>query len=453
MKKLTIKLKITLWFTVFMILLAAAVFAFIAVVSGSTTSHQVRAALTGLVNSNLKEVEYDDGEPDIDDDFVSYQNGVYCLVLNSAGEKLSGYAPYTELEHQAPQDGSIRSVRIGTESYLIYDRQVAEKNGPGLWVRGAVLEGGSIVASSAVYQAALIALPLFILLAAVGGYLLAGRLLRPIQEISQTAEAIGGSGDLSKRIKLAGNGKDELHRLADTFNGMFERLEANFEAERNFTSDASHELRTPVTTILAQCEYAFENAAGEQELYEAIGVIQRQGYRMSRLIESLLQLTRMEQRTEAPTFETLDISKLVQSVCREHRELTEKHISLTEDIQPHVQMKADTALLTRMLDNLLQNACRYGKENGKIAVTLKETDETVTLSVADDGIGIAAKDLPNIWNRFYRADPSRSGANGMGLGLAMVRQIAGLHHGKVQVVSHPGQGSMFTVILPKTEKQ
>jgi len=451
MRKVTIKLKITLWFTTFMILLSAVVFAFIALVSNSTTTHQTRGALTRLIDENIREIDYDDGQLEIDDDFVSFQNGIYCLVFQENGEKISGYAPYDELESEPFEDGSIRSVIIDGETYIIYDRMVSFKPHEDVWIRGVVPERGNAINLTAVYRAVLIALPLLIILAAFGGYLIAKRSLRPIQKISETAEDIGNSGDLSKRIEM-GIGGDELHQLAGAFNRMFDRLETNFEAERNFTSDASHELRTPVSTILAHCEYAFENASGEQELYEAIEAIQKQGYRMSHLIGSLLYFTRMEQRTDAVAFESIDLSALVLSVCREQREISEKNITLKEDIQPDILMKADVALISRMLENLIRNAYRYGKENGNISVTLKEADHRIILSVSDDGIGIVPDELPKIWNRFYRVDKSRSSVKGVGfgLGLAIVKQIAELHNGSVEVESEINKGSTFIIKFAKS---
>lgn len=450
MKKLTIKLKITLWFTVVMILLCVVVFAFIAVVSNSASSQNTRNALTDLVDKNTREIEYDDGELEIDDGFTSYHNGIFCLVFSENGKKVSGSAPHNALEEEPFDDARIRRVSADGDTYFLYDRRIDSKRYEDIWVRGVVLERGGAMGISEVSGAALIALPLLIIMAAVGGYLIAGRLLRPIQKISRTAEEIGGSGDLSKRIEIDSRG-DELHQLAGTFNRMFERLETNFDAERNFTSDASHELRTPIATILAQCEYAFENASGESELYEAIGSIQRQGHRMSHLVDTLLYFTRMEQGTEAVLFEMVDVSELVLSVCREHKEIGDKNIALTETVQPNIGMNADVQLVARMLANLIENAYRYGKESGSIHVELKEEVGMITLSVADDGIGIAPDELPKIWNRFYRVDKSRSFAagKGLGLGLAMVRQIAEMHGGTVYVMSETEKGSTFSIQFAK----
>ena len=447
MKRLSVKLKITLWFTLFMILLCVLIFVFVALVSGSTAASETQSALAALVDQNMREVEYDDGEPDIDDDFISFQNGIYCLVFEG-DQKVSGYAPYKAIEVEPFEEGTPRTVSTDDGDYLIYDRGIGGGQHTGLWLRGAVSADGGAYNAPAVYRAALIALPLLVLLAAVGGYLLAGRLLQPIGVIGKTAEEIGSSGDLSKRIHLD-QGEDELHQLARTFNNMFDRLETNFEAERRFTSDASHELRTPVTTILAQCEYAFENASGEQELYEAIGSIQKQGYRMSHLIESLLQFTRMEQQTEKPAFEPVDLSALVRSVCGEQRESAEKNISLSADIQPDVTVQGNKILLIRLLENLIRNAYRYGREHGNIRVSLKDNGNAVMLAVTDDGIGIAPEETEKIWSRFYRVDQSRGTGTGFGLGLSMVRQIAALHGGSARVESSPGKGSVFTILLPK----
>lgn len=448
MKKLTIKLRITLWFTIFMILLSAVFFALTSFISGSTTSHQIKGALTGLINGNMDEIEYDDGHLEIDDDFKSYQNGISCLILSSDGEIIRGYYPYPEMADMSFEDGSIRTFSVTGETYLIYDRLARFGQREDLWVRGIVRESGAYMNSPAVMRTLLTALPILTGVAAIGGYLLAGSSLRPIRKISKTAEAIGSSGDLSKRIEMEGNG-DELHQLAATFNRMFDRLESNFEAERQFTSDASHELRTPVTTILAQCEYAFENAAGEDELYEVIGKIQKQGYRMSHLIESLLAFTRLEQRTEDDSFSIIDLSSIISSVCREHQETAERNITLTEMIQPEVKMPGDRTLIIRMFENLLQNAYKYGKENGHIKVELIQNGDQIALSVADDGIGIAPDELPKIWNRFYRIDKARSVIPGNGLGLAMVRQIAAAHGGSAEAVSESGKGSTFTVTFKK----
>lgn len=448
MKKLSIKLKLTLWFTGFMLVLSGTVLVFIWLISSISSTKDLRSSLMALVEQNMDEVTLADGRIEIEDDFIYYHNSLYCLIFTGEGEKMGGIIPYDGLDNEPFENAVMRKVVSSGQAYLIYDRQMSRREGD-IWLRGIVLENAGALNLSSVIFAAFIALPLLIILAAVGGYLLAGSSLRPIQKMRATAEEIGASGDLSKRIELSASG-DELSQLANTFNGMFDRLEKNFEAERHFTSDASHELRTPVTTILAQCEYAFENAKGEQELYETIGSIQRQGYRISRLIESLLAFTRMEQAAGTDMLEITDVSLLTETVCNDLRDKTAKNITLTADIEPGLKISANAPLFIRMLENLIQNACRYGRENGKINVSLRQTDERLTLCVADDGIGIALEEQQKIWNRFYRVDKSRSWNKsvGMGLGLSMVKQIVQLHGGRICLESELGKGSTFTVLLP-----
>lgn len=171
---------------------------------------------------------------------------------------------------------------------------------------------------------------------------------------------------------------------------------------------------------------------------------------MSHLIESLLEFTRLEQRTEDFSFSVIDLSSIISSVCREHQEMAIRNITLTEKIQQDIKLPADRTLIIRMFDNLLRNAYKYGIENGHINVELVQTGSSIILSVADNGIGIAQHELPKIWNRFYRIDKARSDVSGTGLGLAIVHQIAVVHGGSIQVSSKPGKGSVFTVTFKKT---
>lgn len=448
MKHLSITAKITIWFAIFMVVLSALMLVFVWLLSSAASSGANRDALVRFVEENADEVEYDDGELDIDDDFVSYRSGMYCLVYRADGVLVSGYAPYDELISEALVDGIVRTVNAGGESYLIYDRVVRDDEDPDIWVRGVVPENAAAISRTAITRAALIAIPLLIVLAVVGGYLTARRSLRPIQQINQTAEEIGRSGDLTKRIDM-GPGNDELHQLATTFNQMFDRLEENFEAERRFTADASHELRTPVTIILSQCEYAFENAEGEEALYQSLEAIQKQGYRIKRIIESLLQFTRMEQRTEDIPMGPVDFSGLVQSVCQEQGELNDRNITLTAEVLPGIHLTGNTTLLTRLVENLLRNAFKYGRDGGWVQVRLWRTEREVVLQVTDNGIGIPAEELPKIWTRFYQVDKAR--ISGLGLGLAMVKQIASLHGGSVFAESQEHIGSTFTVRFPRTD--
>lgn len=449
---MSIKSKLTLWFTVSMILLACLMFGFLALASSSVTVRNSRSVLQRVFHEIAGEVSYDDGVLELDDDFRTYEDNVYSILAAEDGGIITGYLPAERLMQIPFENGQEKKVNAGGEQYYLMDRKLSFSPDPDLWLRSVIPVSGSTISQEALRTAALIMLPVLIFLAAGGGYLLARRSLRPIRRISQTAQSVAESGDLSRRIEV--KNRDELGQLSETFNIMFERLEENFNAEKQFTSDASHELRTPVAVILAQCEYALENASGEEELYECIGSIQRQGYRMSKLIESLLAFTRLEQRIQDVQLYPTDISALVQGICEEQAEIPEKNIELTWEIQPGLTIDTDSTLFTRMAVNLIRNSYRYGRENGYIRISLNRKGEKILFSVTDNGIGISAEDLPHIWNRFYRVDKSRSREKGgLGLGLSMVRQIARIHKAEVNVESVEHVGSRFTVSFPVREEK
>ena len=299
-----------------------------------------------------------------------------------------------------------------------------------------------MVQMSDVTHLSLLLLPVLVLVSAVGGYLLAKRMLRPIQKISASASQIVTGDDLKKRIEI-GKGNDELHQLAASFNAMFQRLEESFEAEHQFTSDASHELRTPVTVIISQCELSLEKQQSVAEYEKALRTIGRQGRKMSKLINDMLDFTRLERRADIYPRDTVDLAGLVGSVCEDFALIQEKGITLAWESEGEPAIYGNRQLLSRLLENLLSNAYRYVREGGHIWVRLSSEAGQITLSVADDGIGIAKDEQDKVFRRFYQADKSHSGS-GTGLGLSMAYGIAHFHGGNITIESELGKGSTFT---------
>ena len=169
---------------------------------------------------------------------------------------------------------------------------------------------------------------------------------------------------------------------------------------------------------------------------------------MSELVQSLLSLTRMQQGTERYPLRRGDLSEFVASCCGEFVPAEARGITLTADIEPDIELEYNHALISRVVQNLLQNAYKYGREGGHIAVALHRAGDKAVLTVRDDGIGIAQEDQERIWQRFWQADASRGEDGGTGLGLAMVKEITQFHGGTVAVESALGQGSTLSVILP-----
>ena len=473
LRNLSIQKKIMLWFAAAMVLIVLLMSAMTFAIANSVLDENIRERLVNIVAENANQIDYfedlddedvrygdqflrfRDGWLGIDDDFCNVYEGISTALYDADGNLLYGSAPI-RFSHFAgstdPSDPAIltKDKQNGT-TYYIYDKKLDLPGTDGLVLRGVVSQNEGINVLYHIVRLSFWLLPMLAVLTLLGGYVITRRSFLPVEQIARDAETIGKSGDLSKRLDI-GSGDDEIHMLADSFNDMFARLEKNFEAERRFTSDASHELRTPTAVILAQAEYALELADSIQEYRESMEVVQRQATRMRSIIDQLLLFSRLDQGTQRPLLAETDLSRLLTQLCDEQRLLAIKGIRLTSAIAPGITLQTDRNLLTRAVTNLISNAYRYGRANGHIWVTLRREDAQILLSVKDDGIGIAPENLEKIWNRFYQEDVSRSentadGEHGLGLGLSMVKEIADLLGLKLRVSSEAGKGSEFLLIF------
>ncbi len=448
-KQLSIKARITLWFAVFMILLAALALAFLLLSGNTLLRRDAEGILTETVERNAANLAYTNGQLSLEEHFQFYANGVYTVIYDRNGVYLAGQVPVGVAVGEPLEEGARRSVAAGQEAYYLYDRKVALADGNHRWLRGIALKEGTVNIVGVVARLALAALPFLLFLAVAGGYLLAKRALAPVERIGRAAASINEGRDLSARIALP-PGEDEIHQLAATFDSMFARLEQSFEAEKQFTANASHELRTPITVILAQCDALEKGTPSAAEIEEGLAVIKRQASKMSRLVGELLSLSRLERGMEKASLEWTNLGELVRVIC-EQMSLAKDH-PIAVQIDTDCCVWADAGLLARALENLLDNAFKYGRPDGAIWVRLVQEQAFAVLSVRDEGAGIAPEKLPHIWERFYQADAARSEDGGMGLGLAMVEQIVRLHGGRCGVESVLGEGSTFWLSLPLEKK-
>lgn len=441
MRFLTIKTRVTIYFTLMMLLIVGLVIGVILIAGRGVISDTAEGTLLDVVHDEIDDVEFDDGYLDLDElDF--YRHNVYVQAYDASGLLLGGAGP-SDFDGAAEfHNGEIRSVSVDNQPWLVYDLYLADNNG-GVWLRGITSADNNFSAARVITILALIILPVLVAITAVIGWLIARHAFKPVRQITDTVDAINDGDDLTARIGLH-RGRDEIHRLAATFDSMFDRLELSFNAEKCFASDASHELRTPVSIILAECEYARANAQTVEDYQESLDVVERQGRRMSRLINQLLNITRMDQGTQAISREEADFSELVDVVTDEAVRASGKDFTVEKHIEPGVTANIDVGLMSRLVQNLVENACKYTPDGGKITVSLHAAGGRATLTVSDTGIGIAKRDLGHIWERFWQADSSRGVDRGSGLGLAMVKQIADAHGGKLSVESEPGQGSIFS---------
>lgn len=446
MKGLSVKVKITIWYTLLMILMAALLLVFLVLVSGSVTTQTSMDQLDQTVRGNLRQVgAAEDGSLALGEDFRFYDNGVYTLIYSQSESLLAGQVPVAFTASEPFQNGLTRPVQVGSTRYYVLDFWVPLGWEGGVWVRGILEAPENPQLLTNLMLIALIVMPLLIVLAALGGYLIARRAFRPLDQITSTAAAINEASDLSRRVDIP-PGHNEFSRLARTFNQMFAHLERLFDAEQQFTADASHELRTPVSVIKSACEYAEKYGETPEEQRETLAMIHRQADKMTDLIGQLLSITRLDQGTDAAQLQRLDLSGLVQTVCQEQPCPADR---LRAEVEPGITVQGDSALLTRLLQNLIDNAFKYGRPEGHVWVTLRREQGEVRLTVRDDGIGIPKDAQEKVWQRFYQVDPSRSGERGgAGLGLAMVRKIAQAHGGDMTLESIPDLGSTFTLHLP-----
>jgi signal transduction histidine kinase len=294
---------------------------------------------------------------------------------------------------------------------------------------------------------------IILIFAAIGGYFLMKRPLRPLVVLTDKAANIGRKR-LGERLPVPDTG-DELERLTHSLNGMIERLEDALDHNRRFSADASHELRTPLTIMRGELEEILQIQGLPPHVVENLVSILDEIERMSRIVNSLMTISRLDAGGERLAMQAVDLGPLVRTTMEHMRLLAEeKGLALTCKCKDGTSVYADPMRMKQILVNLIDNAIKYSsdvqpEQRGSIGVQVYTTESAAVVEVSDNGIGIGPEALPHVFDRFYRADSSRSrGAGGVGLGLAIVKAIVTAHDGSVSIKSTPGHGSTVTVELP-----
>ena len=279
-----------------------------------------------------------------------------------------------------------------------------------------------------------------------GGWWFVTQAIKPVAIISATAARISG-GDLSQRINVSET-ESELGRLAAVLNSTFARLETAFAQQKQFAADAAHELRTPVTVILTQTQLSLNRERTAGDYKQTVITCQRAAQRMRRLIESLLELARYDAGQEVLKRLPFDLANTVNECVDLVKTLAEeRNVIVTAKVAP-LTMTGDSERLGQVVMNLLTNAIQYNRAGGEVRLNLGRAGDLAVLTVADTGRGIAPEDLPRVFERFYRADQSRTGTGNSGLGLSICQAIVAAHGGTLEAASEPGTGSTFTLRLP-----
>ena len=301
---------------------------------------------------------------------------------------------------------------------------------------------------------AILSSPLVLAAASLLGYWIAGRALRPVAEMTAAARAIGAA-NLSDRLTVP-TSNDEFHQLAETINDMLGRIENAFRQVTQFTANASHELRTPLAIMRTTAEVALLRTRPSIESYrEALLRILEESEKNSALLDDMLRLARADSGARQLNLQPLDLRANLQEACDQLRPIAEdRALTLRFAAAPAVQsvVRGDAEHLRRLWLILLDNAIKYTASGGSIDIALVEVCDCVACAIQDTGIGIAAKDLSHIFERFYRSDKARKREQGgAGLGLSMAKWIVDAHHAQIEVESEPGTGSIFRVMIPKMQ--
>ncbi|MFR8012362.1 MAG: sensor histidine kinase [Clostridia bacterium] len=452
MKHLSLKARLVLLHTTLMTVVVCIVLAILF----SLSSHEILASTQRTLEDRVSEavdcITYRDGQLEFDSELLELEGGVYLSVYEPNHDLLYGKIPYGFPYELSFQSGELRTVPVEDTRYSMLDLVFTVEGYHEIVVRGIVSIDDAEHNFRYMLRAALFLLPLLVVLCAVCGYFISRRALAPVSRITDTVRRIQREGDLSARVRL-GDGRDEVYTLARTFDELLDTIEAGVKREKQFTSDVSHELRTPVSVILMQCDELLGQETLPQELRRELETIRRKALNMSRMIAQLLELSRADQGRAQLELEDLDFSELSEmSVAEAHTIAAQKSIAIEAKIAPGLHLVGDQTLLIRLWGNLMENAIRYGRESGHIWVTVDQLDGCIRMQIRDDGIGIAKEDLPHIWERFYRADRSRTDSGSSGLGLSMVQWIVRAHHGEITAESEPGRGTLFTCLLPLKNK-
>jgi two-component system OmpR family sensor kinase len=479
----SMRTRLTLWYTgvlaLVLIIFAAATYAYLARVARGRTDQSLADAANSLVSNFAAETE-DENQP-VDEAAVeaarAFQfNDRQAIILDASGRMIAATDPPQNIRGKnawPPTATLLQSAGGLLEEAKRTEHAYATLTDQGEGIRAyasSTKNSGhayTIVIAQSLHEqdealeqagrAFYIAVPLALIFASLGGYFLARKSLAPVVAMGTRAARIGAA-NLGERLPV-GNERSELGRLAHIFNELLARLDLSFEQQRRFMADASHELRTPVAIVCGESEVALSQALRSAEEYrESLAILHDEGRRLTHIVEDLFLLARADAGQYRPSFTPFYLDELVGECVRAVRSLAtqqglELHYQPSED---ELLFRGDEGLVRRMVLNLLDNAIKNTPRGGQVRVELEHTESNYKISITDTGTGISPEAQPHIFERFYRADKTRSrngetDGSGAGLGLAIAQWVAEMHGGRIALVRSDKNGSAFAVALPSAD--
>ena len=435
-----ITVKITLWYTAFIVILIAIML---------TGSFTIADKMTGDLNQReLMEsvVEMASEMVSNPDEFDDFDDGIYFVKYNNAGIEMAGMSPRGFDLTLNFSKNTVKTYEKDGGKFYYFDKKINIPEGE--WVRGIIPVNKLTNEVNRMLLIILISSPLLLLIIVYGGYKIIKKALNPVAKISGTASEIQKNGDFSKRIEID-EGKDEIHKMATAFNEMLNSLENSYIREKQFSSDVSHELRTPVSVILTESQYSLEYADTLEEAKDSFSVIQRQAKKMSELINQIMELSKIEKQFIIPT-KKINFSEIIEKILLDYKNLIDKkNIKISKEIEENIFIIGDKIMIERLLDNLLNNAMKFTKN--EIKIKLYSENENCILEVEDNGIGMSEEFKNLIWGRFYQINDSRNKKinKGFGLGLFLVSKIIEQHNAVINVESELNKGTKFIAKFKK----
>lgn len=455
-KRKSITRRLTTFYSIALFLFILALFVFLYTFMNRSTFSLSQPILESAVVEVMNGIEHEGTHVYLDNDVRLFNEGVSLVLYRTDMTVVRGTVPQGFPDGIPLQNDRHRTID-GEVQWNIYDRFYQVDN-TGIWVRGIYSMDSANHFLRNTLMTLLMTFPLFILLVVVVGYFITKRTLKPLEGLTQAVATVSDSKDLNKRIPLAlaqGGRANEIDILSLNFNDMLDRLQEHFLAEQQFTSDASHELRTPVAAIMSQAGVGLMEGATLEDKNYALQRIQIQSQNMNTLINQLLELTRADRGTLELNFEHIHLSELAEMVWESLLDMAAKRaIRLQKQIDSDIYVTGDEVLLMRLIINLASNGIKYGREGGYVAIDIRRDEAEALISITDNGIGMSEDDMDKIFDRFYRVSKHRGQEKhddfnySSGLGLSMVKWIVEVHNGTIQVSSTENLGSQFVVRLP-----
>lgn len=381
--------------------------------------------------------------------FASATGNGLMEIVKADGQQAMPSPSSSSAQFHWPQMGSVQGevfvhVQNGGAPYLVIARP-SRLSGARVTLLAAAPEAGSQILLHSFFRGMEAFAPLLLLTSMAGGYWTSRRALQPVDRITDAARSIS-IRNLSERVPVI-RSHDELQRLAETYNQMLDRLEGAVRRLKQFTADASHELRGPLSMTRTIAEVALRNSDVDGASRQAFSEIVEESASAAKLLEQMLVLARADSETVGIVLEPVSLVSILDENCAKARTLaTDRQIIVSLDQTDGVGMTlGNRDSLSRLVWILLDNALKYTSERGRIEISLRRDEDRQILRVEDNGIGIPPADLSHIFDRFYRADPSRSQVEGNGLGLSIAKWIVDAHHAEIYAGSRHGHGSCFTV--------